>query len=672
MPIRVVHLEDDPLDAELVRETLTAEGIHCTITLASSREMFLSAIETRPDIVLADYSLPGFDGSAAQRLVMERWPDVPFVLVSGSVGEERAMSTMQSGATDYVLKNQLRPLPGVVRRALKEAQERLRRLRAESELKQLNAGLEQRVRERTRELERLNEAIARREEELRRSERFLSSIVEQMPDAMFVKDATTLRYVLFNRALEGVLGRTGAEIRGRTDAEMFPQIEADALTERDRAALQSQALVDVGEESFRTRESGWRTFHTKRVAITDDQGNRRYLLGIARDITEQRSVEMALRDARIEADRANRAKSDFLARMSHELRTPLNAVLGFAQLFQQDALSPEDCESVQQIIRGGQHLLDLINEVLDISRIEAGHLAISCEPVNVCEMAHEAAELIRPIAVSRQIRVTVNDCTAEPVVAHVDRQRLRQILLNLCSNAVKYNRPGGKTWVSCGVSVNGFVRIAVRDTGYGIPQDKLPLLFTPFERLGAEQTGVEGTGLGLALCKRLAEAMGGALSVDSEVGKGSTFYLDVPQSATEPASVPGSSGDVTPPPSIAMSGQVLYIEDTHANVRLMHRLMARRPGVQLLHAPDGETGLRLFAEHQPPLVLLDLHLPDMTGEEILRRIRAQQGHQPKIAVLTADASAAQKQRLLATGANAYLTKPLSVPDVLALLDGALT
>jgi CheY-like chemotaxis protein/anti-sigma regulatory factor (Ser/Thr protein kinase) len=264
--------------------------------------------------------------------------------------------------------------------------------------------------------------------------------------------------------------------------------------------------------------------------------------------------------------------------------------------------------------------------------------------------------MIRPIAVSRQIRVTVNDCSAEPVVAHVDRQRLRQILLNLCSNAVKYNRPGGKTWVSCGVSVNGFVRIAVRDTGYGIPRDKLPLLFTPFERLGAEQTGVEGTGLGLALCKRLAEAMGGALSVDSEPGEGSTFYLDVPQSATEPASAPGVSGDVAPSPATAASGQVLYIEDTHANVRLMSRLMARRPGVQLLHAPDGETGLRLFAEHHPPLVLLDLHLPDISGLDVCRRAHEQAGYETvPVLLMSAVSETDEASRLAAdAGATAFL------------------
>jgi PAS domain S-box-containing protein len=670
--IRVVHLEDDPLDAELVREALAGDGLACAITLASSRDAFVSALRSRPDIVLADYSLPNFNGASAQRIVSELWPDVPFVLVSGSVGEERAIETLRDGATDYVLKHRLRPLPSVVRRALDQAEERVRRVHAEDELKRLNAGLEERVRERTRELERLNATIAGREEALRRSERFLASIVEHVPDAMFVKDATSLEYVLFNRALETVLGRTCAEIIGRTDADLFPPAEAEALAARDRAALHSKAHVDVGEESFRTREHGWRTFHTKRVAIADEQQTPRYLLGIARDITEQRLVEVALRDARTEAERANKAKSDFLARMSHELRTPLNAVLGFAQLFHQDAISPEDWESVQQIIRGGQHLLDLIDEVLDISRIEAGYLTMTCEAVQVREVVLEAVELIKPIAVARDVTVRMAEGGAPISRALVDRHRLRQILLNLCSNGVKYNRPGGSVHISCAQSPSGAVRIAVQDEGIGIPEEKLPLLFTPFERLGAEQTTVEGTGLGLALCKRLAEAMGGMLSVQSRVGRGSTFYLDIPAASEAAPAARPTLPAVTPSASAATSGVVLYIEDTAANARLMHRLMARRPGVELLIAPDGTTGLRLFAEHRPRLVLLDLHLPDMTGEEILRRIReTRTTAHTHIAVLTADASTTQQQRLLALGADAYLTKPLNVPGVLALLDQAL-
>jgi CheY-like chemotaxis protein/anti-sigma regulatory factor (Ser/Thr protein kinase) len=284
----------------------------------------------------------------------------------------------------------------------------------------------------------------------------------------------------------------------------------------------------------------------------------------------------------------------------------------------------------------------------------------------------EAVEMIKPIAIARHITVRMAECRADVPRAMVDRHRLRQILLNLCSNGVKYNRPGGSVVISCGAHAGG-VRIAVQDEGIGIPEEKLPLLFTPFERLGAEQTTVEGTGLGLALCKRLAEAMGGSLSVASRVGRGSTFNLDLQAtSANAPAARPMIPA-ATPPAIEATAGLVLYIEDTAANARLMHRLMARRPGVQLLIAPDGTTGLRLFAEHRPRLVMLDLHLPDMTGEEILRRIRdTRDDSHTHIAVLTADASTTQQQRLLALGADAYLTKPLSVPVVLALLDQALT
>jgi PAS domain S-box-containing protein len=501
-------------------------------------------------------------------------------------------------------------------------------------------------------------------------ERFLSSIVEQVPDAMFVKDATTLEYVLFNRALESVLGRTRAEIAGRTDADLFPPAQAQALAERDRAALRASGLVDVGEESFRTHEHGWRTFHTKRVAIADDHGVPRYLLGIARDITEQRLAEVALREARAVAERASRAKSDFLARVSHELRTPLNAVLGFAQLFQPERLSPADRENVQQILAGGRHLLELIDQVLDISRIEAGHLLLTREAVDVYGVAREATEMIRPLAAARDVTVRLASRSPQ-ATALVDRHHLRQVLLNLCSNGVKYNRPGGSVTVSWQASGASVVRLAVHDEGIGIAAEKLPRLFTPFERLGAEQTTVEGTGLGLALCKRLVEAMGGALSVESQPGRGSTFFVDLPAApvagaATTPPPAP------EPSPARAVSGLVLYVEDTPANARLMQRLMSRRPGVNLLVAPDGRTGLALFARHRPPLVVLDLHLPDMSGEDVLREIRqSHDGPQPRIAVLTADASSTQRERLLALGADAYLTKPLNIADMLALLDGTL-
>jgi PAS domain S-box-containing protein len=365
VPLRLVHLEDDPLDAELVREALREDGLECTIVPATDEATFLAAIAEPPDLVLADFSLPGFDGLTAQHLLRERWPEVPFVFVSGSLGEERAIETLRSGATDYVLKHRLRPLPNVVRRALAEVAERQRRYAAEDQLRRLNAQLEERVLERTRELEDAYAGIARREEDLRRSEQFLASVVEHVPDVMFVKDADTLRYVRLNRAMAAILNRPIADIVGRTDAELFSSAQAEALAQRDRAALRANG-GDVREETMSTHHQGWRTFHTKRVPIADDTGKPRYLLGIARDVTEQRLADHALKHARIEADRANRAKSEFLSRMSHELRTPLNAVLGFAQLFELEQLTPKQAENVEQIVRGGRHLLGLINEVLDI------------------------------------------------------------------------------------------------------------------------------------------------------------------------------------------------------------------------------------------------------------------------------------------------------------------
>lgn len=671
--IHLVHLEDDPLDAELVRARLAQEGIDCSLVLATDADSFEAALAHEPDAVLADYAVPGFHGLSAYRQLQARWPDVPFVLVSGSLGEERAVEALREGATDYVLKHRLLPLGNAVRRAIAEAEERRARRRAEAQLKALNAELEARVHERTRELEQANETLARREEQLRHSEEFLASVVTHVPDVMFVKDARSLRYVRCNHAMEELLGRPANEIVDRSDDDLFPPAHAHALVARDRAALRSTE-VDIREETMWTARNGWRTFHTKRVPIVDGEGRLTYVLGIARDITERRMAEHVLKHARDTAERANSAKNEFLSRMSHEFRTPLNAILGFAQLFQTETLSPEHAENVQQIARAGQHLLQLITEVLDISRIESGSLAASPEPVDVAELVGDVTRWIHPSAALRDISVHVE--SRHRLVTMADHQWLRQILLNVCSNAVKYNRNGGSVRITYARVDAGIIRIAVADEGPGIPQEKLPLLFTPFERLGAERSGIEGTGLGLAVCKRLADAMGGRLGCDSRVGHGSTFFIDLPE-CPEPDRLLARTGERNRLPDAAsaphtVAGRVLYIEDVAANVRLMQRLLARRPGVTLLHAPDAATGLGLVESQQPDLVMLDLRLPDMTGEDVLRRIlTVPPARRPQVLVLSADAMEARRAKMLAAGAHAYLTKPIDFDAVLAVVDDVL-
>ena len=373
------------------------------------------------------------------------------------------------------------------------------------------------------------------------------------------------------------------------------------------------------------------------------------------------------RQAETRADEANHAKSEFLSRMSHELRTPLNGILGFSQLLAMELTTPEQRESIDHIHKGGRHLLSLINEVLDISRIEAGKISIELEPVRVGDVVATALDLVRPQALARGLAVESAVTDAHSVMA--DRQRLQQVLLNLLSNAVKYNRDAGRVVVTSAVR-DGRGWISVRDTGPGIAPAMLARLYTPFDRLGADRTSVEGTGLGLALSKRLVEAMGGSLEVESAVGEGTTFSVGLP-----PVAAPGDdevaaagTGDAAAGLATAR-GTLLYIEDNVSNVRLVERILDQRPGLRLLAAPDGGRGLELASAQQPQAILLDLHLPDLDGAEVLSRLR----HEPRtrhipVVVLTADATPGQATRLLEQGAAAYLTKPFEVQELLALVD----
>lgn len=396
------------------------------------------------------------------------------------------------------------------------------------------------------------------------------------------------------------------------------------------------------------------------------------------DELEQRSVEMQMEILRRshqlqEANKALRAadaaKNDFLSRASHELRTPLNAILGFADLLSLTDLDPERQEWVSIVVKAGRHLLALLNDVLDISRIEGGHLSLSMEAISVERLISDAFDLVRPLADTNGVELRPPPMATENLYVAADNQRLRQVLLNLLSNAIKYNHVGGVVAVTVGHRATGRLSIGVMDTGRGMSQDALGRLFTPFERLDAAQAGIEGTGLGLVLSRHLVENMGGTMEVSSLVGRGSTFTVELP-TLDAPAPVEQVRRDpVVARRDYGTARTILYVEDMVENVRLVERILERRPGVTLIPAMLAGVALDLAREHQPDLVLLDLHLPDLPGEEVMRRLRADEAtlHIP-VVVLSADATQRHVDELLAAGAVGYLTKPIDVKRLLETVD----
>lgn len=384
---------------------------------------------------------------------------------------------------------------------------------------------------------------------------------------------------------------------------------------------------------------------------------------VAHDVTDRARIEKALREAKEEADRANHAKSEFLSRMSHELRTPLNAILGFGQLLERQNPTETQRTRVGHIISAGRHLLNLINEVLDISRVETGNLQLSLEPVCVGDALEEALNLMRPIAAERGIDLLTPEPLDKIYYVMADRQRLKQVMLNLLTNAVKYTPLDGKVTVSSNATGSGAMRIVVSDTGTGISPEKLARLFTPFDRLGAEQTGVEGTGLGLALCQRLVQAMHGSIGANSTIGLGSTFWVELASVDSPLTRVAAAKRDV--PPAARRSEEdkrtILYVEDNLSNLTLIEQMLAERPHIQLMTAMQGQLGIELARQHSPDLILLDLHLPDLPGWDVLAHLQREESTRDiPVVIISADATSRQIDRLMEAGARAYLTKPLDM------------
>ena len=389
-----------------------------------------------------------------------------------------------------------------------------------------------------------------------------------------------------------------------------------------------------------------------------------------REALEAAGAADRLRTARDEAEAANRAKSEFLSRMSHELRTPLNAILGFGQLLEMDAADPDTAESVEQILRAGRHLLALVDEVLDLARIEAGHMSIPLEPVAVRDVVRESLDLVRHMAAGHGVTIEAAAAVETPYAAAANAQRLKQVLINLLNNAIKYNRRGGTVTLTCEPTAGGRLCIAVRDTGRGIPAARLAQLFTPFERLEAEGGAVQGTGLGLALSRGLVEAMGGRIGVESTEGEGSRFRVEIPMAAgpqedPEPRDAPQEETA----PAACGTRTVLVVEDNSWNVRLLERLFTRRPELRLRVASTGSRGLELAREHRPELILLDPELPDLAGEEVLQRLRDDPALRGiPVLMLAGEAVPARAERLTQLGVRGYVTRPYVLETLLAALD----
>jgi signal transduction histidine kinase len=525
------------------------------------------------------------------------------------------------------------------------------------------------------------------------------ALFEAAPGLYLVLDPD-LRIVAVSDAYLNATMTRREEIMGRGIFDVFPDnpddpeatgvrnlsASLDRVRKRrvaDTMAVQKYDIQRPAAEGGGFEERFW---SPKNTPVLDEQGELAYIIHRVEDVTEfvrltergtEQEAEIFLRAQELqrlnkEFESANRAKNEFLSGMSHELRTPLAAIMGFSELLALADLDERKKEWAGTILKAGNHLLQLVDEVLDISRIEAGELLLSLEPVEIGPVLEDAIELIQPIADARRVVLHRPQISDGSGYVRADHQRLKQVFINLLSNAVKYNRQGGDVRISVDAAGSDQMRIAVADTGRGIPRESLAKLFTPFERLDCGPD-IQGTGLGLALSRSLVNAMGGSIEVQSTPGQGSTFTVELARG--EPVAVAATDADereLVAERSYDGERRLLYIEDTVANVKLIEEILQSRPSVKLLPAGMGLLGLELAAEHRPDLILLDLHLPDIGGEEVLARLRKdERTRDVPVVILSADATERSRDPLLEEGARAYLTKPIGVRDLLEVVDAYL-
>jgi len=478
----------------------------------------------------------------------------------------------------------------------------------------------------------------------------------------FIEDANPQVCRMLDRSLE--------ELRQLRMADLVNPGQVPEMRRVAEQLLQGRAATLHHQMRVQTPQGRELDIRVQVRLLHDAAGKPLRFLSVVEDITDELRVQ-ELVQARQAAELANQAKTDFLSRMSHELRTPLNAMLGFVQLMEIDAqepLGPRQFGRAVQIQQAGWHLLAMINDMLDLSRIEAGVLAVQPENLDLPQLLGEALALVEVPARERGVAIQL-ELSDEARWAHADRTRVKQVLTNLLSNAVKYNRVQGEVRVTSQMT-HGRVELAVRDTGLGMSVQQMAHLFQPFNRLGRERSQTEGTGIGLVIARRLAELMGGELHAASTEGTGSVFTLVLP--AGKPLSGTGAEDAAAAPGDPLPPRRIVYIEDNAVNAAVMRGIVEQRPGLELRVCTTGQAGLAALAESLPDLLLLDVQLPDLNGLEVLRRLRQRWSAQTlPVIVVSADALPEQAETSDALGALAYLTKPVDVPAMLALLDQTL-
>ncbi|TAL89576.1 MAG: PAS domain-containing sensor histidine kinase [Rhodanobacter sp.] len=517
------------------------------------------------------------------------------------------------------------------------------------------------------------------DQRLRDQQFYTRSLIESNIDAIMTTDPAGI-ITDVNKQMEALTGCTRDELIGAPFKNYFtdPERAEAAITQ----VLSEKTVTDY-ELTARARDGSETVVSYNATTFYDRDRRLQGVFAAARDITERKRLDQVLQEKNVEleratavAEKASLAKSDFLSSMSHELRSPLNAILGFAQLMESDSPPPStgQMESIAQILQAGWHLLKLINEILDLAKVESGQVLLSEEPVSLAEVVLECLAMVEPQAQQRGIALTFSQFGI-PRFIRADRTRLKQVMINLLSNAIKYNSKRGTVEVDCTDSGSGRIRVSIRDIGGGLGAEQLAQLFQPFNRLGQEAGGEEGTGIGLVVAKRLVELMGGIIGVESTVGTGSVFWFELLAVVEPQLCMEGGNPTALAQSHAARAERlhtVLYVEDNPANMTLVGQVIARAPDIRLLAAVNGTSGIEMARGYRPDVILVDINLPDISGFEVKKRLSSDPATAdiPLIAI-SANAMPLDIERGLKAGFFRYLTKPIKVPEFMEAMNAAL-